>query len=291
MTYADQRKEWIKSRRNRRKHARRARVHRQVLRYILLAALVWGGYEGLTHLPWHVGNAQTDVIVRGNSVVTADQVRTALGDITEARIFQIDPRKLEQRVRALSAIKYAFVRRVVVPKPAIIVEVLEEYPWASFSTSPEQPAQAVIAQSGRMIPIKDFPAIEQPKLVVYGNPNLKLNSKSVSQWASWISFINTQTGQPVEFVDLRRSFDVCVQDGDLYLRLGAADATLTRRIGRLSSILTAIEPLKSRLEFINLALDNNIPLKVAKKPIENKPGTTDGVNRMQQAQLSGHATM
>src|ERR1700733_8223994 len=105
MIYADQRKEWIKSRRNRRKHARRARVHRQVLRYILLAALVWGGCEGLMHLPWHVGNAQTDVIVRGNSVVTADQVRTALGDITETRSFQIDPRKLEQKVRSLSAIK------------------------------------------------------------------------------------------------------------------------------------------------------------------------------------------
>ncbi len=92
---------------------------------------------------------------------------------------------------------------MVVPKPAIIVEVLEEYPWASFSTAPDQPPQAVIAQSGRMIPIKDFPTVEQPKLMVYGSPALKLNSKNVAQWASWLAFISAQTGQPVDYVDLR----------------------------------------------------------------------------------------
>jgi hypothetical protein len=32
-------------------------------------------------------------------------------------------------------------------------------------------------------------------------------------------------------------------------------------------VLTAIEPLKGRLQYIDLSLDNNIPLKVAKKDI------------------------
>ena len=49
------------------------------------------------------------------------------------------------------------------------------------------------------------------------------------------------------------------------LKLGTPDSTLTRRLGRFSSVMAAIEPLRSKLEYVDLGLDNNIPLKVAKK--------------------------
>jgi hypothetical protein len=287
MVQAEQRKEWMKSRRNRRKQARRARLNRQVFRYVVLLALLYGGCAGLAKLPWQTRDLQGDVVVHGGNVVSADQVKTALGDIKDKRVFQLDPRKLEKRVESLKAVKYAFVRRYTIPKPTIVVEILEEFPWASFSTSPDLPPQAVIAQTGRLIPIKDFPRIAKPDLVVYGPPAMKINGKSVSNWASIIAFITAQTGQPVQFVDLRRPFDICVQNGDLFLKLGAADATLKRRLGRLSSILTAIEPLKTRLEFVDLSLDNNIPLKIAKKPLDGHPYHGD-IDHLQQAQLPGH---
>jgi cell division septal protein FtsQ len=287
MTYTDERKEWIRSRRNRRKHARRARLNRQVFRYILLLTIFSAGCYSMTRLNWKISNPDADVIVRGNNVVSAEQVRTALGDIGWQKIFQLDPHKLEKKIETLKAVKYAFVRRYSIPKPTVVVEVLEEFPWATFSTSPDLPPQAVISQSGRLIPLKEFPTITQPALVIYGPPGLKLTSKSVAQWASSIAFIGSQTGQPVQAVDMRRSYEIGVQDGDLFLKLGGADATLNRRLGRLSSILSAIEPLKSRLEYVDLSLDNNIPLKVAKKPIENRQqfDGASAIERSMQAEL------
>src|SRR5262249_7824989 len=117
-----------------------------------------------------------------------------------------------------------------------------------------------------------------------------LNSRSVAQWASWVGFISAQTGHPVQAVDLRKPFDICVQDGELFLKLGAADATLTTRLGRLSSIMASIEPLRSRLEDIDLGLDNNVPLKIAKKPIEGRQNL-DTIEHLQQAQVPVIHTM
>jgi hypothetical protein len=174
---------------------------------------------------------------------------------------------------ALQAVKHAFVRRYAFPQPRIVVEVLEEFPWATYAPSPEAPAQYVIAQSGRMIPIKDFPAVTQPPLMIYGNSNLKMTSNDVVQWAKWVAFISEQTQQPVQFVDLRKPFDIRVQNGDLYLKLGTADTSLTRRLGRLTSVLAAVQPMKGRLEYIDLGLDNNIPLKVAKKDLKERDRT------------------
>jgi cell division septal protein FtsQ len=177
----------------------------------------------------------------------------------------MDPKKLESRISTLRAIKYAFVRRYVFPHPKLVIEVLEEYPWATLYNDPEGEPTAIIAQSGRLIPIKDFPDIQRPELKVYGPANLKLNNTEVSQWASWVAYIGILTKMPVESVDIRQPNDVRVVDGDLLLKLGTPDTTLVRRLGRLASVMTAIEPLRGKLEYVDLALDNNIPLKVAKK--------------------------
>jgi len=290
MTYEDRRKEWIRGRRKKRKHARIARLNRQVFRYMVVLALLWGGTSAVLHRPWRLNASKADVVVRGNHVVTSQQVKTALGDVTGPQIFQLDPRKLEKRVETLQAVKYAFVRRYAIPKPTIIVEILEEYPWATFATGPDSPPQDVISQSGRLISLKDFPSIAQPDLVIYGPPGFKLNGKSVKQWASWIGFIKAQTGEPVQSVDMRHSYEISVQDGDLFLKLGTADGTLTRRLGRLSSIISTLQPLKSRLEYVDLGLDNNIPLKVAKKSLDGKTTASSSANpldRLQQAQMPG----
>jgi hypothetical protein len=157
------------------------------------------------------------------------------------------------------------VRRYALPRPHLVVEVMEEFPWASFGTSPDQTTHAVICESGRIVSVEEFPKIFEPELKVYGSPRLHLNAKDVSQWAAWLSMIAKQTDSPVQAVDMRDTQNVVVENGELRLRLGSPDNTLTHRLSRLASIKTAIEPLKDRLEYIDLGLENNIPVKIAKK--------------------------
>jgi cell division septal protein FtsQ len=279
---ADQRREWMRSRRKQRKATRRARSRRQAFRYVLLIGMLVAGAACFTHLPWKLHSEQTEVIVHGNSVATRDQILKLTRAAVNVPVYRLDPKKLENQIASLKAVRHAFVRRYALPKPHLVVEVLEEYPWATYSPDPAKPAEAVIAQSGRFISIAEFPKVVQPHLVIYAQPTMKLTSREVAQWASWANYITTQTGRPVDYIDMRQPFDVKVANGDLTLKLGMPDQTLTRRLGRLVSILPAVEPIKDKVDYIDLGLDNSIPLKISKgpkaHPVQNANANAHGDN-------------
>ncbi|MBS1990490.1 MAG: FtsQ-type POTRA domain-containing protein [Cyanobacteria bacterium SZAS LIN-3] len=263
---AEQRRDWMKSRRKMRKAARRARSRRQTMRFLLLSGLLVLGALGFTHLPWRLHNQEAEIVVHGNAVVTREQILQALKGAINVPVYNLDPHQLEQRLAALKAVRHAFVRRYALPHPKLVVEILEEHPWASYSPDPSLPPTAVIAQSGRFIPISEFPSVTRPELIIYGQPTLKLTSHEVVQWASWIDYIRVQTGRPVSNIDMRQPFEVAVQDSDLRLKIGTPDTTLTRRLGRIASIMPTYETMKDKvvIEYVDLSLDNSIPLKIGK---------------------------
>lgn len=261
-TYAEQRRDWMRSRRERRNQTRLARLRRQFLRYFLLLTLLIIGISGFVYVSWAPIDFKRDVVVHGNQVVTRDHLEAVMAPYLGTPLYRLNPQPIEQSIKSLEAVRFAFVRRYLLPRPHLVVEILEEYPWASFATSPETPIEAVIAQTGKLIPVAKFPLIVQPELRVFGQRDLKLNTESVTQWASWGSYIAAQTGEKVEFFDLRQSADVRAQSGDLYLRLGTANNTLTKRLGRLSSVIPELGPVRDKLEYIDLTIDNNIPLKI-----------------------------
>jgi cell division septal protein FtsQ len=261
----DQRQDWIRSRRHKRNGAKAARLRRQFIRYILLTMLLLGGVYVFQNTPWKLADPEKDISISGNMVTSADQIEAVIGDYLDKPIYEMDPKKLEKRINMLPSVKFAFVRRYAIPHPRLVIQILEETPWATFYSDPDGEPEAVIAQSGRMIPLKDFPNVQQPELKIYGPQTLKMTNADVGQWASWATYIADQTKQTVESIDMRQPFDVRVQDGDLVLKLGTPDTTLTRRLGRLASVMEAIEPLRSKIDYVDLALDNNVPLKLAKK--------------------------
>ncbi len=268
MLPVDQRKDWIKSRRRKRKNARGTRLRRQLFRLFLLVSIVSVCFAGFAYLPWSVSDSDHEIIVKGNHFTATEQIRKVLMDALYTPVFELDPKAQEKRVEALETINNAFVRRYAFPRPHVVVEVLEEQPWASLGYDPAQPIHSVIAESGRMIPIKKFPRVTVPALKIYGSSNLKMTALDVKQWATWVSYIEKQTKDQVEFVDMRKPFDVNVQTKQLVLKLGIPDTALTQRLGRLTTILPTLRQYKDSLEYVDLALDNNIPLKISKAKLE-----------------------
>lgn len=262
MLDVEDRRAWIKSRRGMRKQTRRVRLRRQMVRMFLLLFIIGLGFMGFTYLPWSVDDIENGVVVRGNIFTTSQQVRKAMRGSLFAPIYKVNPKYLEKQIESLETVKNAFVRRYALPEPHIVIEVLEEFPWASLSKGPEDNVTAVIAESGRVIPLSKFPRVSKPKLTFYSKEPLKMSADTVKQWGTWINYIEAQTGQPVQWVDLRLPYDVKVQNGDLLLKIGIPDTTLTHRLGRLASIMGAIRAYKPRLQYVDLALENNIPLKL-----------------------------
>src|SRR4029453_15591079 len=135
----EQRQERIRGRRQKRKLARAARVRRQVLRYVLLCLLLAGSAAMLTQVPWRVSNLERDIVIRGNNVASVEQVRDVLANTVGKPIYKLDPRRLEAQVRSLEAVRYAFVRRYLFPHPHLVVDVVEEFPWATLGTDEGHP--------------------------------------------------------------------------------------------------------------------------------------------------------
>lgn len=258
------RQDWIRGRREKRKLARQARTRRQILRYTLLLVMVGVAICGFTQMPWSIKDLKGDVWIHGNKVVSDMQVRKAMSSAVNQPIYQLDPNALSREVCKLPAVRRAFVRRYVLPHPQLRVEIMEEFPWATYSSSPEQPPEGVVAETGRFIPLNQFPQVVQPPLRICGDKSLKLSPKEIKEWDEWVRLIESQTGQPVLLVDMRKPTAVQAYSGPLELHLGAVDSTLNRRLGRLSSIMPVVANLKNDLKFIDLSLDSNIPLKVDK---------------------------
>jgi cell division septal protein FtsQ len=203
--------------------------------------------------------------VQGNKVVTDAQIKASLKTASKVPLCQLNPRELEDRIGKLSMVKHAFVRRYCLPSPKLIVEIMEEFPWATYTTKEDIDPKWVIAESGRVISIAEFPSVIQPPLKILAQAHFHLTSTQVSQWANWLAYIEKESGKQVEIIDIREPQDIKVISKDFCLKLGKADSSLTRRLYRLGSVLAAIKPSSNKLEYINLSLDNNIPLKLAKE--------------------------
>lgn len=272
--YTEEREERIRSRRSKRKQGRIARLRRQVLRYTVLATLLYVGCAGLVKVPWAPMDANEDIQIQGNQVVTAAQIKAVLAPHMRRPVYTLDPHQLAAEIRNLPAVHMAGVRRYILPRPHIVVYVMEEFPWASLAHAPGEPVQAVISQTGRMIPVSEYPAVAQPQLLIYGNPDFKFSQSDVVSWANWTQYVSTQTGRSVNSLDLRQANNIKLQAGDLALRLGSADTTLSKRLSRLSSIVPALAQLKDTIEYIDLGLDANVPVRISKEKKERSPLAT-----------------
>jgi len=263
--YLQERQEHIRSRRERRKLARHARIRRQIVRYLCLCLMLALAAAGFLYLPWTLSDADRDILVEGNQVVTVEQVRGALLNFVGKPIYKLDPQLLESRVRSLEAVRYAYVRRYLSPRPHLVVNVLEEFPWATFSSNPEAAPEAVISETGRFIPLNEFPNTVRPDFKIYGPAGMTMTRSDVAQWAACVSYVAAQTGLTVDYVDLRDPRCIWIQDGELRLKAGAADSSLIRRLGRLASVVPALGQIHAQIAYIDLGLDNNIPVKVIRE--------------------------
>lgn len=239
------------------------------MRLTVLLSLVFAAVSGFVFLPWTLTDARTQITVEGNRATSDDQVRGTLVSALGKPLYKLNPKELEKLVCTLPTVRYAFVRRHALPSPGLTVAVLEEFPWASFCNSPDGDPQAVISQTGRLIPLNDFPQVSKPQLRICGNNPFVFKPAEVATWDEAVRLIAEQVGQPVSVVDLRDPTKIIVYCGDLELHVGQADSTLPRRLKRLSSVLPAALALKDKLKYIDLSLDSNIPLKVERSALAN----------------------
>jgi cell division septal protein FtsQ len=301
----EKRREWIKSRREQRKLTKYARLRRQFLRYFVLLAMLSLGVFAFYRMHCHLNENKNGLIIEGNFVASNKQISDVLKpEVTNTPLFLLNPNELENKIKELSAIKYAFVRRYVLPNPILKVAVLEEFPWATIYCSEAVCANAkcqpvvrlgagitagfpgtidlagvkakwVVSESGRLIAIAEFPNVYQPALKIYtkNTGQFNLNQADIEQWANWLAYISKQMQCSIIALDMRESHNVKVETSKFIIVLGNPDSGLTRRLNRLPSVLEVLANQHRDPVYINLALNSNIPVKLAKKSDKSNSDT------------------
>ena len=272
----EKRWQWIRSRRQQRKLTKLARLRRQLIRYVVLALLLFLGTAAFYKMSWYLpvdsSNSQA-VCIKGNSVASNQQILQALYKSTDLPLFAINPSELENKIERLDIVQQVFVRRYALPYPKLQVEVLEEFPWATLYLNDAPSSQFVIAQSGRLISIHDFSHVYQPALRIYGQSknDIKLVAADVNRWANRIAYIEKQTQSPVFSIDLRDSHNVKIETAKFTIALGSTDSSLTPRLYRLASVLDILASEHKQPSYVNLGLNSNIPVKLAaNEPTQTK---------------------
>ena len=161
--------QWIRSRRQQRKLTKLARLRRQLMRYTVLALLLFVGSTAFYKMRWYLPNdSKQSISIKGNFVASGEQILQIVNKSVNLPLFALNPAELENKIKQLDIVKHVFVRRYALPYPNLQVEVLEEFPWATLYLNDAPAPQYVIAQSGRLISIRDFPHVFQPALRIYG---------------------------------------------------------------------------------------------------------------------------
>ena len=156
---------------------------------MILSLLCFAGIAAFNRTCWYLpkqAKIDQQIVIEGNQVSSKTQICQALNLPTSTHdpLYSLNPQKLDQEIEKLSIIKRAFVRRYALPRPQLKIAVMEEFPWASLYIADSEEAKYVIAQSGRLIAIADFPAIPQPALKIYAKDadSIKLNASKVAYW-------------------------------------------------------------------------------------------------------------
>ena len=78
------------------------------------------------------------------------------------------------------------------------------------------------------------------------------------------TYIEDQAHCPVFALDMRDAHDIKVETGKFTIALGFPDSSLTARLYRLASVLDVMEKEHREPVYVNLGLNNNIPIKLPK---------------------------
>ncbi|MBE9114274.1 FtsQ-type POTRA domain-containing protein [Lusitaniella coriacea LEGE 07157] len=176
----------LQNRRQRLKRRRKIKVLQGLWRSLLVSSIAGGLFWAISQPYWIVQNPD-QIEIEGNQLLSAQSIRTLLALSYPKPLWQLQPDRLSQRIKASAPIAEARVTRQLLP-PGLTVEVKERHPVAivlpstrskNNSISPETPA--FVDEQGFLMPQSSYTKLapsQLPKLEVMG-----LNADIAPYWS------------------------------------------------------------------------------------------------------------
>ncbi len=199
-----------------------------------------------------------------NNIVKIPTLKNIIKDIPISRIpiYLTDFSNLRDELLSLAPIENVYIRRYAFPARILII-IKEATPLISISPDAKVNPVAVFTQNGKLITGAEYlPLPENYNTILvlsYGNKGDDYHDWDITkirEIEKLTKYVETFSGEKMEYLDLRNPKDVYVKIPSVNIRLGKIDNKTYDKIRLLPSILPQIKTVNNKVKYIDLRWDS-----------------------------------
>ncbi len=248
---------------------------RTLLRILLIAILIYGGYRLYHCKMWYVSATAFNSIENKSLKIIGNKITPSYKILNELRrtgvehvpIFMMDTKELSKNVETLKPIKNVYIRRFWWPARFVIM-VDERLPVLTISPSEDVAPIAFFAQGGTLIG-RDYmplnPSYKTYLVLTYGTRGddyRNWDEKKVSRIEKLARSIEANSGEKITYLDFRNPKDIYVKLQTTTLRIGELNSTAIKRVSAISPILEQVKKMDKPVKYIDLRWEETFYIKL-----------------------------
>lgn len=265
--YRNHRLKQAKMQRQVRKTQRRLTRLRAMYKLLILFCVFFGIIFILKMPQWRLPSNAFDRVdspsleIVNNKIVPSQKILSALRrtKVPTKPIFLVKTNSLKESIKKLEPIQDVYVRRFWFPARLQIV-VLERTPAVTIAPNPDVPPIAFFSTDGKLIGREYMPLDESYKtisVITYGagDDYRNWNVSKITAFRKLAMMIESEAGEPVEYIDYRDPKDVYVKIPTVNIRLGSLNPSVYDKIQRLPSLIPQVKMINKKVKYLDLRWD------------------------------------
>ena len=215
----------------------------------------------------YVGGRSVEII--NNKIVPSHKILVLLknSNVPNVPVYMARTDAIKKELMKLPRVENVYIRRYAFPARIQII-VRERIPAVTVSPDEKIPPVAFFTTDGKLIGREFLPLDKSFKTILvlsYGNKGddyRKWNLKKIHEIEKIAKYVETYSGEQVEYIDLRKPDDVFVKIKTVNIRIGQLDENVYKRIERLPSLLPQVKLIDSKIKYLDLKWDKVNYLKL-----------------------------
>ncbi len=196
-----------------------------------------------------------------NQIVPSQKILSALRrtQVPTRPLFLVSTESLKESIKKLEPVQDVYIRRFWFPARLKIL-VIERTPAVTIAPSPDVPPIAFFSSDGKLIGREYMPLDESYKTVLVvtygaGDDYRNWDATKITNFKKLAMMIETETGEPVEYIDYRDPKDVYVKIPTVNIRLGSINPSVFDKIQRLPSLIPQVKMINKKVKYLDLRWD------------------------------------
>ncbi len=248
---------------------------RAFIRFFLSVFFIFGLIYALKCPGWYmdknafnyVGGRSVEII--NNKIVPSHKILVLLknSNVPNVPIYMARTDAIKKELMKLAPVENVYIRRYAFPARLQII-LRERIPLITISPDVKVQPVAFFTTDGKLIGREFLPLDKSFKTILvlsYGNKGddyHKWDLKKIHEIEKIAKYVETYSGEPVEYIDLRNPNDVFVKIKTVNIRLGQLDESVYKRIERIPSLLPQVKLIDSKIKYLDLKWEKVIYLKL-----------------------------